>query len=94
MLPTFQGLLLIHFLKPLVALQHPTFERMINIAARATKKIALPGRKVTRAKILDMFKTQMRALSDRLNVSHILVYTYTKTHLPSEQSGQRRYQPD
>ncbi|KAF9031027.1 hypothetical protein BJ165DRAFT_1339297 [Panaeolus papilionaceus] len=54
--------------QPIQAFDHPTFKRMINLAARATKGVQLPSRKQTRAEILRMFKEQMTALSERLNV--------------------------
>lgn len=52
---------------------------MINIAARATRGIKLPSRKQTRNEILHMFKEQMKALKERLNVSsnHSVVLSLT-----------------
>jgi hypothetical protein len=43
---------------------------MINIAARATDGVKIPGRKQTRQEIIDTFKTRLTKLRDRLNVSH------------------------
>lgn len=41
---------------------------MIAIAARATRGVAIPNRKQTRAQIIASFKKQMKALQARLNV--------------------------
>jgi hypothetical protein len=41
---------------------------MIEVAARATRGVKIPGRKQTRQSIINMFKKQMQALRDRLNV--------------------------
>ncbi|PPR07906.1 hypothetical protein CVT24_002801 [Panaeolus cyanescens] len=53
--------------QPIQAFEHPTFKRMIELAARATRGIQLPTRKQTCAEILRMFKEQMKGLSERLN---------------------------
>jgi hypothetical protein len=45
---------------------------MINVAARATNGVIIPDRKVTREEIIDMFKKQMTALKERLNVSPVM----------------------
>ena len=42
---------------------------MIDIASRATKRVIVPDRRVTRREIMDLFKTQMTHLRTRLNVS-------------------------
>src|SRR5437879_2187941 len=44
---------------------------MVNIAARATRGVNLPSRKQTRNEIIRMFKEQMKALKERLNVSSL-----------------------
>ncbi|PPQ83391.1 hypothetical protein CVT24_006497, partial [Panaeolus cyanescens] len=54
--------------QPLQAFEHPTFKRMIALAARAIRSdVKLLSRKQTRAEILRMFKEQMKALGERLN---------------------------
>ena len=40
---------------------------MIEIAARATRGVNIPGRKRTREAIIKTFKEQMKALGERLN---------------------------
>ena len=40
---------------------------MIEIAARATRGVNIPGRKRTREVIIKTFKEQMKALGERLN---------------------------
>ena len=42
---------------------------MVNIATRATRGLKLPSQKQTRYEIKWMFKEQMKALKERLNVS-------------------------
>jgi len=44
---------------------------MVNIAARATRGLKLPSRKQTRNEIKRLFKEQMMALKERLNVSSL-----------------------
>ncbi|KAG1836265.1 hypothetical protein DFJ58DRAFT_669806 [Suillus subalutaceus] len=51
------------------AVDHPSFKNMINIAARAINGVVLPNCNATRHDIMDLFKTQMTKLKDRLNVS-------------------------
>ena len=46
---------------------------MVNIAACATRGLKLPSRKQTRNEIKRMFKEQMKAFKERLNVSSPLV---------------------
>lgn len=46
---------------------------MVNTAARATRGIKLPSRKQTRNEIIRIFKEQMKALKERLNVSSLLI---------------------
>jgi hypothetical protein len=53
--------------QPIQAFDHPTFKHMIEVAARATRGVKIPGRKQTRQAIINMFKKQMQALRDRLN---------------------------
>jgi hypothetical protein len=54
--------------KPIQALEHPSFHKMIGIAARATKSVTIPNRKSTREEILSMFRTQMTQLKNRFEV--------------------------
>ncbi|KAF8809281.1 hypothetical protein BYT27DRAFT_7187967, partial [Phlegmacium glaucopus] len=53
--------------QPIQAFEHPTYQKMIQIAARATKQVQIPNRKQTREAIVAKFKEQMRALRDRFN---------------------------
>ena len=57
------------FGQPIHALEHPAFRNMINIAARATDGVKIPGRKQTRQEIIDMFKARLTELRNRLRVS-------------------------
>jgi hypothetical protein len=41
---------------------------MVDLVARATKDVNIPGRKATRAEIKRMFKDYLRKLKARLNV--------------------------
>lgn len=45
---------------------------MIDVASRATNGVKIPGRKVTRAEIMRMFKNHLTRLRNKLNVSHVL----------------------
>ncbi|KAI0284437.1 hypothetical protein BC826DRAFT_878393, partial [Russula brevipes] len=54
--------------QPIQALQHPSFQNMVHIAARATNGIKIPDRRGTREAIIDLLKQQMTALRNRLNV--------------------------
>ncbi|KAG1868057.1 hypothetical protein C8R48DRAFT_544498, partial [Suillus tomentosus] len=55
--------------QPIQALEHPKFKEMIDVAARATNGIKIPGRKATRAQIVRTFKAHLTGLRNRLNVS-------------------------
>jgi hypothetical protein len=56
-------------LQPIRALEHPNFKEMIDIAARATNGVKIPGQKGTRSEIIQMFKKHLTTLKVRLNVS-------------------------
>ncbi|KAF8186318.1 hypothetical protein BJ912DRAFT_469614 [Pholiota molesta] len=60
--------------QPIRALEHESFKNMIAIAARATKAVKIPSRTAARDHIIRQFKEQMKALSERLNVSYIKFY--------------------
>jgi hypothetical protein len=62
--------------QPIRALEHPAFQKMINIAARATKGVSIGDRKVQRTKIVEMYQKQMNHLRERLIVSSIEVYLF------------------
>ncbi|PPQ81719.1 hypothetical protein CVT26_007781 [Gymnopilus dilepis] len=53
--------------QPIQAFDHPKFQRMIDIASRATRGVKLPSRKQTRKEIICQFKMQMTALKECLN---------------------------
>ncbi|KAF8338598.1 hypothetical protein F5887DRAFT_889826 [Amanita rubescens] len=53
--------------QPIQAFQHRTFKKMIDVAARATRGVNIPGGKRTREVIVKTFKEQMQALGERLN---------------------------
>lgn len=55
-------------LQPIAALEHPSFQRMMHLASRATRGITLLNKKQTRDKIISLFKAQMNDLKRRLNV--------------------------
>ncbi|KAJ7760273.1 hypothetical protein DFH07DRAFT_740800, partial [Mycena maculata] len=55
--------------QPLGALEHPKFIEMINIAARATNGVKIPGRKSTRDEIMALFNQQLSSLRTRFRVS-------------------------
>ena len=57
--------------KPINALAHPKFRKMINIASCAPDSINIPSRKQTQAEILNTFKTHLIQLQKHLNVSLI-----------------------
>ena len=56
------------------ALNHPSFKNMIDIAARATHGVKIPGHKATRAHIISLFKQNLSNLRDRLKVSNTMSY--------------------
>ncbi|KAG1825069.1 hypothetical protein EV424DRAFT_1537953 [Suillus variegatus] len=49
------------------ALEHPKFKDMIDVAARATNGIKIPGRKATCAEIMCIFKNRLTKLKVTLN---------------------------
>ncbi|KAF6745562.1 hypothetical protein DFP72DRAFT_824235, partial [Ephemerocybe angulata] len=54
--------------QPISALEHPRFQEMIAIAARATRGVRIPNRHVTRQHIIDLFKKNLSDLRKRLLV--------------------------
>ena len=54
--------------QPIQAFEHPAFQNMIHLAARATNGVKIPDRRQTREAIISTFKRQLTALRDRLNV--------------------------
>ncbi|KAJ7315398.1 hypothetical protein DFH08DRAFT_715757 [Mycena albidolilacea] len=59
--------------QPIAALNHPKFKSMIDIAARATNGVKIPGRHATREEIIKLFHNQMDKLRIRLHVRQILI---------------------
>ncbi|KAG8220554.1 hypothetical protein J3R82DRAFT_3287, partial [Butyriboletus roseoflavus] len=56
--------------QPISALEHPSFRKMINIAALAmTNGVKIPSRKYTHTLIIDMFREHMIKLQSQLLVS-------------------------
>ncbi|KAG1877868.1 hypothetical protein DFJ58DRAFT_644237, partial [Suillus subalutaceus] len=53
--------------QPIQAFEHPKFKEMIDVAARATNGVKIPGRKATRAEIMRMFKNHLTKLKEKLN---------------------------
>ncbi|KAJ8503453.1 hypothetical protein ONZ45_g10852 [Pleurotus djamor] len=52
--------------QPIQAFDHPAFQNMINIAARATNGVKLPTRNGTRSALITMFKLKLTLLRKRL----------------------------
>jgi hypothetical protein len=71
-------------MQPLQALDHPSFQKMIDVAARATKGINIPNRKATRKYIIELFKKNLDKLRLKLKVRLSLVafiaHTVTSNH--------------
>jgi hypothetical protein len=59
--------------QPLDALNHPKFQEMIDVAARATGGVKIPGRKAIREEILNLFHQQMEKLRVRIHVSGLYI---------------------
>ena len=53
-----------------------TFKHMIEVAARATRGVKIPGRKQTRQATVNIFKKQMQPLRDCLNVCLYFFFPY------------------
>ncbi|KIK47782.1 hypothetical protein CY34DRAFT_8650 [Suillus luteus UH-Slu-Lm8-n1] len=72
--------------QPIQVLEHPKFKEMIDIAARATNSVKIPGRKATCVKIMRTFKTHLMGLRSKLNISQVydialstqLIWTYAE----------------
>ena len=43
-------------MQPVQALDHPSFKKMIDVAARTTKGVKIPNRKATCKHIIELFK--------------------------------------
>ncbi|TDL17402.1 hypothetical protein BD410DRAFT_699017, partial [Rickenella mellea] len=48
--------------QPLRALQHPLFQAMINLAARAQHGVEIPSRAIVRREIIELFNRKLREL--------------------------------
>jgi hypothetical protein len=53
--------------QPIQALQHPSFQKMIHIAARATNGVKFPDRRQTWKAVINLLKQQMMALHNLFN---------------------------
>ena len=69
----------IYYLQPIHALEHPKFRDMIDLTARATCGVKIPGRKSTRTEIGHMFKNHLTKLKSQLNVE-ISVMSFSCSH--------------
>ncbi|KAK7017665.1 ribonuclease H-like domain-containing protein [Favolaschia claudopus] len=56
-----------NILQPISALDHPKFQDMINIAARATDGVVIPSGKLVREEIIRLFHQQLENLRIRIN---------------------------
>ncbi|KAI5997110.1 hypothetical protein EDD15DRAFT_2163017 [Pisolithus albus] len=54
--------------QPIHILQNPVFQQMINLASRANHSVKIPTLKQTRQSIIDLFKSKLRELRERLQV--------------------------
>ncbi|KAF8957688.1 hypothetical protein BDZ97DRAFT_1669493 [Flammula alnicola] len=54
--------------QPIQALEHPSFQKMIDIAARGTKGVKIPNRKATRKHIINLFKKNLDNLRIKITV--------------------------
>ncbi|KAF8135553.1 hypothetical protein EV363DRAFT_1159309, partial [Boletus edulis] len=54
--------------QPVHALQHPSFQAMINLVSRATNGITIPTRKDTQQKVINLFRRQLLDLHKHLTV--------------------------
>ncbi|KAF9553129.1 hypothetical protein CPC08DRAFT_646011, partial [Agrocybe pediades] len=63
--------------QPIACVEHPSFKKMIDVAARATKGVNIPTRKKTHDAIIQEFKEQMNALSERLNVRVLIFFFFS-----------------
>lgn len=58
------------------ALDHPKFREMIDIASRAKDGVTVPGRKLIREEIIEMFKKQLDSLRKEMNVRRLSVNVF------------------
>ena len=61
-------------------LQHPSFQEIINVAARATNGVKIDNLRNTCEGILPEFKRNVTALSKHLNVRVFVCYYLTMAH--------------
>ncbi|OJA16868.1 hypothetical protein AZE42_13376, partial [Rhizopogon vesiculosus] len=66
--------------QPIQAVNHSSFKKMIDIAARATHGVIVPNRKATCHEIMDSFKKQMSKLKECLNASNVDGYFTVTGH--------------
>lgn len=58
-------------MQPVQALDHPSFKKMVNIAACAMKGIKIPGCKATCKHIIELFKKNLDSLQIKITVNII-----------------------
>ncbi|KAG6858613.1 hypothetical protein C0995_015311 [Termitomyces sp. Mi166 len=58
--------------KPIQALEHPKFKRMIDLASRATDGVKIPGQKSTRVAIKQSFQSHLKNLKAQLNSPKVM----------------------
>jgi hypothetical protein len=67
-------------MKPVQALEHPKIKEMIDITARATNGVKIPGRKATCTEIMRMFKNHLTKLKEILNVRLVYLYLFNRSN--------------
>ncbi|KAJ3832689.1 hypothetical protein F5878DRAFT_547798 [Lentinula raphanica] len=63
--------------QPISAFQHEKFRAMILVASRATGKVKIPGRKLTRQGIMNLYWDIMRAMKEKFAVRTILIIMFS-----------------
>ena len=58
--------------QPIIALEHPKFKELIDVASRATNGVKIPNRRRTRDEIIRLFKDHLTKLKAELNVNLFL----------------------
>jgi len=61
--------------QPIVALEHPKFHQMINIASRAKNGVKIPAKKATRKEIIQLFREHLQDIKERINVCNFFCFS-------------------
>ena len=77
-------------MQPIQALENSSFQKMIDVASRATKGVIIPNRKAARKHIIELFKKNLNNLRLKITVRFLLIDIF----ITLIRSSERQDRPD